>query len=675
MATGFQDLKNLLPVQILVLCSLGLQFILFLCAGVRRKETFGGVPVQVLFLWLAYNFGDTFATYTLGRLSFFSTAGNHPLVALWATFLLLHLAGPDNIAAYALQDNQLSFRSLQAFVSQVVVGGYFVYTYRDSSGVFLGLASWLIFGVAVVKYWERWLALQRANLGSIRDSLKKKKTPQMYSHVHLKDVKFEKKAGSKSLDEESSVRRAHSLFHICKCGIVDSSEDKPGRVNYIKKMEHLDYWKIVEIELSLMYDILYTKAAVIHTWHGYTIRVISPLAILTSLLLFHFSGEDGRSREKVDISITYILFGSALFMEWTSLLNALGSSWMFATLSTTGSPWLRYEFLCSGRWDRLRRVLICLNSFVTCGGSRTGARRWSGNMGQYNMVYFCTRPDALLTRPLLGRLAELVGKGEWWNRKHFSGATNISDHVRTIKVYINNHMSLLYEDYGLNSLGMIKRRWGMTTLVRHNLKENFKVTLGNDRLVNAIKALSNYMMFLLVERPYMLPGIAQNKLYERTCKALEGVSHQPTGICAMLKSLFRWHDGPAAAYTSRATDSKIRAKKLYTYYFDRNFSYETVRLTYSVTVADELLQYEKKHGTTESLKLVLEVWTDMLVYAGNKGSRESHAKKLSSGGELTTIMWLMLEHFHQASLEVDEKESSAEEASSKEEYYENNYRV
>ncbi|CAM0885529.1 unnamed protein product [Alopecurus aequalis] len=639
MARGLQDLQNLLPVQILVLYSLGLQFIdiLFLCAGVRRKESSGGgVPVQVILLWLAYNFGNTFATYTLARLSFFSAAGDHPLVALWAPFILLHLAGPDNIAAYALQDNQLSLRSLQTFFAQVTAGGYFLYTYRNSSGDFLRLASRLMFAVAVVKYGERWLALQRGNLGSIRDSLKKT-PPAMYSHVHPQDVNLKEiEDGLETLDYESSVRRAQSLFHICKCGMVDSSEDEPDRENLKAKMKDVELWAIIQIELSFMYDILYTKAAVIHTWHGYTIRIISPVSTrhfdLAAAVPFH------------------------------------------------------------GRWDRLRRLVIS----VTCGG----ARMWSGNMGQYNILHFCTRPNTILTRPLLGSLAKLVGLEALWNRKHFSGAINISDHVSIIKVCISNHIHLLYTKGLFNTLGKVKHEWGMTTLEHREQVNEFKEILGNEfqegiiiwhigtdfflskcnranaslGLMNAIKALSNYMMFLLVERPYMLPGIAQIRLYQRTCKALDqGVSHcHPTsGICSVLKRFFRWRDDPPGL-TSMSTHSRTHAEDLYNKYAAiQEFSYETVRLTYSATVAKELLKYEKKHGTTESLQLLLEVWADMLVYAGNKCSRESHAKKLSSGGELTTIVWLLVEHMHQLALVYDSEQASSKEVSSKEEYQHN----
>lgn len=301
-------------------------------------------------------------------------------------------------------------------------------------------------------------------------------------------------------------------------------------------------------------------------------------------------------------------------------------------------------------------------------------------MGQYNMLHFCTRPDTLLTgRPLLGTLAGLVGLEEFWNRKHFSGTVNLSDHV-SIKVCIGQHAQRLnMKAGGLNTLGMVVRPWAMTALSRHNLEEKFKGILGEefqegviilhiatefflaecesaspdgDHLVKEIKALSNYMMFLLVERPYMLPGIHQSELYERICDALtKDVSHRPRSICALLRSSFHYHDDPAG-YNSRANDSKMLAEKLYHRHKGQEFICETVRLTYSASVAEQLLVYQKDHGPSESLKLLLEVWADMLVYAGNKCSRESHAKKLSSGSELTTIVWLMLELFYQIDYHV-----------------------
>jgi hypothetical protein len=39
-----------------------------------------------------------------------------------------------------------------------------------------------------------------------------------------------------------------------------------------------------------MYDIIYTKAVVIHTWYGYLFRLVSPLATIAAFVLFQLSG-------------------------------------------------------------------------------------------------------------------------------------------------------------------------------------------------------------------------------------------------------------------------------------------------------------------------------------------------------------------------------------------------
>lgn len=75
---------------------------------------------------------------------------------------------------------------------------------------------------------------------------------------------------------EPVLQHAHSLFHICKCGIVDcviavddsnsqnevDSPDNKIIQGILKDCGHM--WRVMEMELSLMYvmyDILYTKQA------------------------------------------------------------------------------------------------------------------------------------------------------------------------------------------------------------------------------------------------------------------------------------------------------------------------------------------------------------------------------------------------------------------------------
>jgi hypothetical protein len=50
------------------------------------------------------------------------------------------------------------------------------------------------------------------------------------------------------------------------------------------------------------------------------------------------------------------------------------------------------------------------------------------------------------------------------------------------------------------------------------------------------------------------------------------------------------------------------------------------------------------HQVAQMLELIFTVWVDMLLYAGVRCSRESHAKQLSAGGELTTVLWMVIQH-------------------------------
>ncbi|XP_062225018.1 uncharacterized protein LOC133923775 [Phragmites australis] len=256
MAVNPLDLWNHWATQILVLLSLALQVVLLLLAGIRRGEA---STVPKLLLWLAYQLADSTAIYTIGHLSISATADRHQLVAFWAPFLLLHLGGPDNITAYSLQDNELWLRHLLTLVVQVLGTAYVLYKHIAGNGSLVVLASILMFAVGVVKYGERTWALRRGNMDSIRGSLKKQ-PPSKHTHFHPQDQGLDK--------EEFQLRRAHTLFHICKRAIVDSSvnidSDDHDTSEKLGRQRARYMWLLMEMELSLMYDILYTKAAVIH---------------------------------------------------------------------------------------------------------------------------------------------------------------------------------------------------------------------------------------------------------------------------------------------------------------------------------------------------------------------------------------------------------------------------
>ncbi|XBI97968.1 hypothetical protein VPH35_018254 [Triticum aestivum] len=681
MAAGPLELWNHQSMQILVLLSFGLQLVLFFFAGVRRREAL----LPRLLLWLAYIMADSTAVYAVGHMAFRSVVRpvrEHQLVAFWAPFLLLHLGGPDNITAYAFQDNQLWLRHLQILVVQVLGAAYVLYKHiafagGGQDGKLLRIASYLMFIVGVVKYGERTWALKCSTLESIGASMETQ-PPAFHNHFHPQD---------KATDGEFHLRRAHKMFHLSKFTIVDSgsvveegSMNRHGLDVSIGKLLHgVELWTLIEIQLSLIYDVLYTKAAVVHTFSGYLVRVVSPLTVTTSLLLFQFTSKDGHST--TDVAITYVLLGGAVLMETTSLLNALASSWTFAFLSVTRWRWLRYTTLCNERWDRFRRAVMWLHRLVKRGAGGDSwykSRRWSNSIGQYNLLHFCTRPaDAPLTSPLLGRLARALGLNKWWNRKHYSGTAEITDPIRR---HISVYMSRLYSKGKFNT-GMLRKKWGQDPLERRGLYHGgvLKDSLGVEFLegiiiwhiateifltkseraksveaapdVHTIRVMSDYMMFLVLECPYMLPGMPQKRLYHRALERLvtmRSADPRYPSRARVIKDLFRMRDAPNSSI-SRVAEREELANNLYDEYEDREFSHLAPRLTHMARLAKELLEKEKD-GTTDSLGLVLDVWMDILVYGSTKCSREFHVQKLNSGGELITIVWLMAEYIYHASL-------------------------
>ncbi|GJN12068.1 hypothetical protein PR202_ga30313 [Eleusine coracana subsp. coracana] len=291
--------------RILVILSLTQQVLLLFFSGIRRRQGFGA---KRLLLWLAYQLADSTATYALGSLALSSTLHEHHLVPFWVPLLLLHLAGPDNITAYSLEDNKLWKRHLLTLVVQLLGAGYVLYKHISSSdsGILFWLVTILMTAVTAAKFCERTWALRCANFSTIRGfteaGAKDKGTCHLYLEKKPPKGGFEGRVVDK---EEFLMLRAHAVFRICKFAMVDSSKNPGsyvvGILKYLKENEIGYMWMMMEMELSLMYDILYTKAALIHTLPGYCIRIVSTLIVVTCFLLFHFNGREGLSSADVVI--------------------------------------------------------------------------------------------------------------------------------------------------------------------------------------------------------------------------------------------------------------------------------------------------------------------------------------------------------------------------------------
>ncbi|CAL5018389.1 unnamed protein product [Urochloa decumbens] len=616
------DLRDQWAVQTLVLFSFTLQVFLLLFASIRRYN------VSILprfFLWLAYQLADSTALFTLGHMAISSRSHEEQaLMALWAPFLLVHLGGQDTITAYSFEDNRLWLRHLQTLVVQVLGSSYVLYKYMPGSDTLVMAAAVLIFAVGILKYGERIWALQSASFDSIWSSFDKSDASvrERERNRILCDV-LERRY---NLDEETVLMGAHGLLDVCVGLFIGLERRKRDCVREVmhtfNEYGHLD--KLMEMELSLMYDILYTKAPVIHTWYGCCIRFTTLVATVTAFLMFLFSSKhDHRPK---DIAVTYVLSVGALLLELASTVRAFGSTWTCAILYNSGWHWLHWEV------RSFRRSI---------GAATTRNRRWSGFVCQYNLLESCAEDAARV--PTLIWMAQFLGQGlrqiaeNWWDELHHSWSAKLSDSTKELVLREIFRMEKRGEEIGsLPGLLTLKELcpddyvgWSIQdigfedSIMAWHLASD--ICLFRDRSVQedlqeAIRVLSNYMMFLLVLRPHMLPGPVRRSRYVKFHKdLLKFMASVRSPSANSPEGRLEW--SLRKGFHARINSNVPHA------YFDTG-----------VRLADVL--YDRPNR----LDVIFGVWVEMLCYVANHCSRESHARQLSMGGELVTVVWLMARH-------------------------------
>uniref|UniRef100_A0A0D9W2S8 DUF4220 domain-containing protein n=1 Tax=Leersia perrieri TaxID=77586 RepID=A0A0D9W2S8_9ORYZ len=347
-------------------------------------------------------------------------------------------------------------------------------------------------------------------------------------------------------------------------------------------------------------------AGVIHTWHGYCIRVVSPLATAVALLLLYFhlsTTSDGGhgSAVLVDIAITYTLLVGAILLDMVSLVSAAGSTWAYAYLvlvskATPRHVWLYHEAVCNRRWHRLHRVL----EYIRRRFNADDGRSWSGEIGKHTML--------VQKHEKKGWCQELAKK---MGLQEAPSTVSIPPKVMELEQILVWHIAT---DVFLRRLRSTRER----SRSREDEEDNSAIT---QLRLEAIELLSNYLMFILVERPHMLPGLALRRQYKETSKHLErirstsGDDDDDDSLANML-------------YTSTSdmtNDTALRGSAL-----DR-----------AAGLARTLFDYVRQPAV--KVEFLFDMWVELLLHVGHQCSRESHAKQLSNGGELTTLVWLLAE--------------------------------
>ncbi|KAJ3705232.1 hypothetical protein LUZ61_008937 [Rhynchospora tenuis] len=189
---NLENLWNVLEIRVLVISSLSLQILLLGLAGFRKhaissrratSTTYSWKgPWNLIFhkfLWLLYLLADYVATVALEYLpkrKINNEKETQHLLLLWAPFFLLHLSGQDTITALSVEDNELWARHLLTLLSQVALALYHYFS-ANLKVVTLWPPAAIMFTVALFKYGERIVSLQRASMSALRSSMITKPDP------------------------------------------------------------------------------------------------------------------------------------------------------------------------------------------------------------------------------------------------------------------------------------------------------------------------------------------------------------------------------------------------------------------------------------------------------------------------------------------------------------------
>ncbi|KAH7514874.1 hypothetical protein FEM48_Zijuj11G0136700 [Ziziphus jujuba var. spinosa] len=202
---------------------------------------------------------------------------NEGLYAFWASFLLVHLGGPDNITSFALEDNDFWLRHL----------------------------------------FERIFALYLASLDHFGDTV-----PDM--------------------EEESNN---DDPFKGVLIGLFVSTNLFASSKKLFLKLPPYVGFKLIEYELSFMYEVLHTKVA--------AVRIV-------------YQNKDDNDHEfgGSEMSITYALLIGAIGIDTISGIKLIFSDWII--VSNGFERWRKYVPQCV-----LKR------------------KRWCESVPQYNMIDYC----------------------------------------------------------------------------------------------------------------------------------------------------------------------------------------------------------------------------------------------------------------------------------------------
>ncbi|KAK3015490.1 hypothetical protein RJ639_005476 [Escallonia herrerae] len=615
-------LWNVWDIRLLVLWSLTLQIILIVFGG--RRKYIRGIWIQII-VWVAYLMADWVAVVALGKLSDFASQGdsnsrsnkngpNSALMALWGPLLLLHLGGPDTITAFSVEDVELWLRHLVGLVVQVALVIYiFLRCWTDQSHPSL-ILSIPVFVAGVIKYGERTWVLWAANSVFPRPRFPVRYDPNDRTGT-LDQIGDDDPNLKLLVTSDFWLQTLTSLQESTK-GVSWWLTSSGKMLNEVFKeigVETKATFRLIEIQLGLMYDLFYTKATSTYCTAGCLLRSISFICMVTVLVAFSIIRK-GADYSKVDIDITYLLLVGAVLLEVYGLTLTIYSEWMIL--------WM----VGHRKNPQLSCILLRLLAPLTVYNLK---RTWSGVVGQFDYRSFLdyTNQKKPSLTMLCYRMLKLLGMG-YLKFRIFCCLCYVHD-FNDMKIVIikwvqeRDGRSGKIEPVGIERPGeLVLKRHGLVHYLECLMQSSFCENIvlfylftevcylddhsleeeGGDKKISPREAsicMSRYMFYFLSKYPSVLGS-------NLTLKGLLEFELMPEG---RLKS-----------YEALRVQRDMIMQRLVVDKFDR----------------DEITRKDNKW------EILSEFWAEMLCHGAARCPLNHHYKNIRLGGEFLTHVWLLL---------------------------------
>ncbi|KAM4099706.1 hypothetical protein ACB094_05G012200 [Castanea mollissima] len=596
--------------RVLVLLSLTLQIVLIFF-GNRRKYT-RRTWIRIV-LWCAYMIADWVAIVALGIIS-----NNHgdviesngidglpndgiQLTAFWAPFLLLHLGGPDTVTSYSMEDNELWLRHLL--------------------GLDMGLSS------ASTEHFRESM-LTPPDPSPNYSKFMQEYNLKQYEGYHVRAekeieaqvVNLPTTNGNNPIRDATELVCSYHLFKTFRLPFVDlilSLDDRENSQSLFKEISWDKRWNLASFIQKL-------------------------------------------NHSNIDLILTFLLLAVAILLELYAFLLLLSSDWTDLWLSKHANT-------------SIHGSITCLQLPKQC-----KQPRWSNSMLQFNLFSFSLKEKHSVFYGIqkLLRIDGVIEKHRYTTCEevHEDLKKFIFDHLKEkfnlLKETSNDAIDIrtLCSYRGDAALEKFNRRclnwsvevefdqsiliWHIATDLCYHL--DCRDQDNSMSKCELSKWLSQYMLYILVKCPLMLPrGIGMIR-FRDTCAEITQFFKERESRADTVESYSDWFQNACSwgvdfFQTGKPTLDKSHMCKMMLLKMNTQVPPNKVKGDRSKTVLFDACRLASNlqaiSDRNQKWEMVSNVWVEMLANAACHCRGNYHAQQLKQGGELLTHVWLLMAHF------------------------------